>query len=74
MLAVWNLDRLGRGLQDLLTFVDNLVRQGIGFVSLTQEWANTTSPIGTFLFQVFGGLAVAAAPSSRPRACNERRS
>ena len=27
------------------------------FVSLTQEWANTTSPMGTFLFQVFGGLA-----------------
>lgn len=57
VLVVWNLDRLGRDLQDLLTFVDQLGRQGIGFVSLTQEWANTTSPMGTFLFQVFGGLA-----------------
>ena len=57
VLTVWNLDRLGRDLQDLLTFVDNLGRQGIGFVSLAQEWANTTSPMGTFLFQVFGGLA-----------------
>ncbi len=54
MIVVWNLDRLGR---DLLTFVDGLGQQGIGFVSLTQEWANTTSPMGTFLFQVFGGLA-----------------
>lgn len=57
VLAVWNLDRLRRDLQDLLTFVDELGKQGISFVSLTQEWANTTSPMGTFLFQVFGGLA-----------------
>ena len=35
VLAVWNLDRLGRDLQDLLTFVDGLGQQGIGFVSLT---------------------------------------
>lgn len=51
------LDRLGRDLQDLLTFVDTLGQQGIGFALLTQEWANTTSPMGTFLLQVFGGLA-----------------
>ena len=57
VLVVWNLDRLGRDLRDLLTFVDGLGQQGIGFVSLTQEWANTTTPMGTFLFQVFGGLA-----------------
>jgi DNA invertase Pin-like site-specific DNA recombinase len=57
VLVVWNLDRLGRDLRDLLDFVDGLGQQGIGFVSLTQEWANTTSPMGTFLFQVFGGLA-----------------
>ena len=37
VLAVWNLDRLGRDLQDLLSFVDDLGKQGIGFVSLTQE-------------------------------------
>ena len=57
VLAVWNLDRLGRDLQDLLTFVDRLGRQDIGFVSLTQEWADTTTPMRTFLFQVLGGLA-----------------
>ena len=51
VLAVWNLDRLGRDLQDLLG------KENIGFVSLTQEWADTTTPMCTFLFQVFGGLA-----------------
>ena len=35
VLTVWNLDRLGCDLQDLLTFVDSLGKQGIGFVSLT---------------------------------------
>ena len=54
VLAVWNLDRLGRDLQDLLTFVDRLGKENIGFVSLTQEWADTTTPMRTFLFQVFG--------------------
>ena len=57
VLAVWNLDRLGRDLKALLTFVDSLGQQGIGFVSLTQEWVNTTSPMRTFLFRVCGGLA-----------------
>ena len=57
VLAVWDLDRLGRDLKDLLNFVDELNNQKVRFISLTQTWADTTSDMGTYIFQIFGGLA-----------------
>lgn len=56
VLVVWRLDRLGRNLQDLLGFVNDLEAQDIQFVSLTEQM-DTTSPMGKLVFQMFGALA-----------------
>ena len=54
--VVWKLDRMGRGLRDLIKTMDALKEQGIGFKSLT-EGIDTTTPTGNLVFQMFGALA-----------------
>ena len=56
ILIVWKLDRLGRSLSHLLTIVNGLREQHVGFKSIT-EGMDTTTPSGEFLFHVFGALA-----------------
>ncbi len=55
-LVVWKLDRLGRSLKDLITWIAVLEEQGIGFYSLTERVA-TTSPGGKLIFHLFSALA-----------------
>ena len=55
-LVVWKLDRLARSLKMLITTADDLARQGIGLVSLTES-LDTTTPGGTLVFHVFGAIA-----------------
>jgi DNA invertase Pin-like site-specific DNA recombinase len=55
-LVVWRLDRLGRSLKDLIEFVTKLEKQGIGFMSLTEQIDTTTSS-GKLIFHLFGALA-----------------
>ena len=54
--VVWKLDRMGRGLRDLIKTMDAWKEQGIGFKSLT-EGIDTTTPTGNLVFQMFGALA-----------------
>jgi DNA invertase Pin-like site-specific DNA recombinase len=44
-LIVWKLDRLGRGLRDLITMLDDLKQRGVKFWSLT-EAIDTDTPTG----------------------------
>ena len=54
-LVVWQLDRLGRSLKDLIVWTNYLDEQGVGLVSLQE--AITTTPTGKLVFHLFGALA-----------------
>ena len=43
VIVIWKLDRLGRNLRDLLTFVSDLEGDGIEFASLTEQMDTTTT-------------------------------
>lgn len=56
VLVVWRLDRLGRSLKHLISYVSNLEEKGIGFHSITES-INTETTSGKFMFHVFGALS-----------------
>lgn len=56
VIVIWKLDRLGRNLRDLITFVSDLEGDGIEFISLTEQM-DTTTMMGRLVFQIFGALA-----------------
>lgn len=53
---VWKLDRLGRSVKHLVTFVNDLETKGIHFRSITDN-IDTSSPSGKFFFHVMASLA-----------------
>lgn len=55
-LVVWRLDRLGRGLSDLVTIINSLQERGVAFESLTER-IETSSAAGKLVFHVFAALA-----------------
>jgi DNA invertase Pin-like site-specific DNA recombinase len=55
-LVVWRLDRLGRSIKDLITWVSWLEHEEIGLKSL-HEVIDTTSPTGKLTFHIFAALA-----------------
>lgn len=55
-LVVWRLDRLGRSMSRLVSLINELNQQGIGFVSLV-EAIDTTTATGTFFFHVTAAFA-----------------
>ncbi len=56
VLVVWRLDRLGRSLKHLISYVGNLESNGVGFHSITES-INTETSAGKFMFHVFGSLS-----------------
>ena len=58
-LVVWKLDRLGRDLKSLITTIDELRQNNIGFRVLTGHGAqiDTTTPNGRLVFGIFAALA-----------------
>jgi len=56
VLLVWKLDRLGRSTQHLLAVVNDLVKRGVGFQSLTQP-VSTTDATGRLVLTILGALA-----------------
>lgn len=59
-LVVWQLDRLGRSVKDLLAHLEWMAARGVGFRSLTENF-DTTTPIG----QLYIHLAAAFAEFER---------
>ena len=57
VLIVTRLDRLARSTRDLLNVLDAVAKAGAGFRSLSDAWADTTTPHGRLMLTVLGGLA-----------------
>src|SRR5919198_5613707 len=57
VLIVSRLDRLARSTRDLLNIVAAISEREAGFRSLTDTWADTTTPHGRLMLTVLGGLA-----------------
>jgi DNA invertase Pin-like site-specific DNA recombinase len=56
-LVVCKLDRLARSTRDLLNSLDAIGKAGASFRSLSDQWADTTTPHGRLMLTVLGGLA-----------------
>ena len=57
-LVVWKLDRLGRGLRDLIDFIEELNRRGVAFRTLDGAvQIDTSTAQGRFFFHVMAALA-----------------
>jgi DNA invertase Pin-like site-specific DNA recombinase len=56
-LIVTKLDRLARSTRDLLNTLDAIGKAGATFRSLSDSWADTTTPDGRLMLTVLGGLA-----------------
>lgn len=50
----WSVDRLGRSLPDLLTFMGELKAKGVDLLYLHQQALDTSTPAGKAMFQMLG--------------------
>jgi DNA invertase Pin-like site-specific DNA recombinase len=57
VVVVTRLDRLARSTRDLLNILDAIGAKGAAFCSLSDAWADTTTPHGRLMLTVLGGLA-----------------
>ena len=57
VLMVTRLDRLARSTRDLLNILHMLGERSIGFKSLADAWADTTTPHGRLLVTMLAGIA-----------------
>jgi DNA invertase Pin-like site-specific DNA recombinase len=57
VLVVTKLDRLARSTLDLLRIVDLIGKEGAGFKSLGDPWADTTTAHGRLMLTVLCGIA-----------------
>ena len=55
--VIWKLDRLARSTRDRLEISDEIAQAGAGLKSLSEPWADTTTPAGRMVLTVFAGLA-----------------
>lgn len=56
-LVVWRLDRLGRSMRHLVTLIEDLRNDGVGFKSISDGAIDTTSASGEMIFNIFAALA-----------------
>ncbi len=57
VLIVTRLDQMARSTRDLLNILDAVTERGAAFRSLSDSWADTTTPHGRLMLTVLGGLA-----------------
>lgn len=56
-LVIWKLDRLGRSLKHLISLIEDLNRQEIGFKVLSGAQIDTNTSSGRLVFNIFASLA-----------------
>jgi DNA invertase Pin-like site-specific DNA recombinase len=56
-LVVTRLDRLARSTFDLLNIIKATTTKGANFLSLSEPWVNTTTPLGKLMLTVLSGVA-----------------
>ena len=56
LVAAWSVDRLGRSLQDLITFLGEMHAKGVDLY-LHQQGLDTSTPAGKAMFQMMGVFA-----------------
>ncbi len=56
-IIIWKLDRLARSTRDLLKIAEKIKEAGASFKSISELWADTTSPAGKMILAVFSGIA-----------------
>jgi len=54
--VVWKLDRLAHSMRNLVNTMERIHEAGGRFQSLSEPWANTTTPAGKSVATVFAGL------------------
>jgi DNA invertase Pin-like site-specific DNA recombinase len=57
VVVVHRLDRLARSTRDLLDIAESIKEAEAGLRSLSEPWADTTSPAGRMVLTVFAGIA-----------------
>lgn len=57
VVVVWRLDRLARSTKMLLEITDRILSSDAKFSSLSEPWADTTSPAGKMIMTFFAGMA-----------------
>jgi DNA invertase Pin-like site-specific DNA recombinase len=57
VVVVWKLDRLARSTHQLLELVESIQIAKASFLSLSEPWADTTTPGGKMVMTVFAGIA-----------------
>ena len=66
VVAVWRFDRLARSLQHLIGFLEDCRARNVDFVSY-MEGIDTSTPIGTAMFQIAGAFAELESNLARER-------
>ena len=57
LVVIADLFRLGRSTKDLFDIVEQIQAKGADIKSLKEDWLDTTTPQGKFMFTVFAGLS-----------------
>jgi DNA invertase Pin-like site-specific DNA recombinase len=57
VVVVHRLDRLARSTRTFLEIIDSIATTGAKFLSLSEPWADTTSPTGRMVMTVLSGIA-----------------
>ncbi len=55
--VVWKLDRIARSLSHLVKLIEDFENKGVHFKSIQENFIDTTSPHGRFIFNIFASVA-----------------
>lgn len=55
--VVWKMDRIARSLSHLVKLIDDFEKRGVHFKSIQENFIDTSSPHGRFVFNLFASIA-----------------
>ncbi|GMN07175.1 recombinase family protein [Croceitalea sp. MTPC5] len=56
-IVVWKMDRIARSLSHLVKLIEDFEKKGIHFKSIQENFIDTSSPHGRFIFNLFASIA-----------------